>query len=60
VTQAEAAIAIATQSANQISRRLFDNGSLGVEVIRAVSGVAALIVAWLAYRLHKPDRAANS
>jgi signal transduction histidine kinase len=28
----------------------FDNISLGVEVLRAVSGMAALFVPWLAYR----------
>jgi hypothetical protein len=42
-----------------MSRQLFDNGSLGVDVIRTASGMAALILAWLAYRLHKPDRVAN-
>jgi hypothetical protein len=30
-----------------------------VEVLKAVSGMAALFVPWLAYRLHKPDRVAE-
>jgi hypothetical protein len=51
---------VSIDSANQTGRRLFDNISLGVEVLRAVSGMAALFVPWLAYRLHKPDRVAKS